>query len=572
MKKSLRNKHIFEIIIGAVLIVLINYIASFKFARLDLTEDKLHTLSTRTEEFLSDEIDQVMNIEVYLDGELPAFIQQLKNAIQEKLEEFKAYGGNKIKYSFINPNADEQLAEDYKKELSNLGLYPTYILDKAAGSEEFMEIWPGAKVIYGEQQKAIQFLPGGNFLASPQHVATAINQLEYNFVKVFWQLTKTTQKKIAFLRGHGELNNAEAWAIQYELKQFYNIDTVRIIDSTGKENLHSLDKLDGLIIAKPTKQFTDKEKYVIDQYIMNGGKVFWAVDMIDVNEDSLSYEPMIYSELLDVNIDNMLFKYGARINKNIITDVSCAPTTRRDNYKILNNWYFYPLVTKVGSEFTRNVAPIRLKYASSVDPVGDESVKKTVLLETSNQYKIMPAKTRISYMFLDGYNPAKSDEVNEEPNAPMALLLDGTFTSHFKGRLNNEFQNNSESRFKETSVPNQMVVIGDGDIIKNEFGISEQGRMLPYALQFDPNIRDQNNQVVPVYGNAVWFNNIVDHLLGNEYLIPLRSRMKVQRLLNMQEAFTNKRYWQQINMLLPILMVIGFGFIQWYIRKRRYVN
>lgn len=572
MKRSTKFKHLLEIVIAAVLIILFNYIASFKFTRIDLTEDKLHTLSPRTEEFLTTEIDHVINIDVYLDGELPAYIQKLKNAIQEKIEEFKAYGGSNIKYRFINPNEDEVLAEEYKKELADLGLYPTYIVDKGAGSEEFMEIWPGAKVMYGDQQKAIQFLPGGNFLASPYHVSTAINQLEYNFIKVFWQLTKNERKTISFLRGHGELNNAEAWAIQYELKQFYEVDTVRIIDSTGNENLRALDKSDGLIIAQPKSQFTEKEKYVIDQYIMNGGKVFWAIDLVDVNEDSLSIEPMIYSELLDVNLDNMLFKYGARINKNLVTDASCAPTTRRDNYKVLNNWFFYPLVTKNDSKYTNNVAPVRLKYASSLDPVGDENVKKTVLLETSNQYKIMPAKTRISYLFLDGYNPTKSDELPENPTQPLALLLDGTFTSHFKGRINNEFANNKDSKFKESSVPNKMVVISDGDIIKNEFGISEQGRMLPYGLQFDPNVRDQNNQVVPVYGNGVFFTNIVDELMGNEYLIPLRSRMKVQRLLNMQEVSANKRYWQQLNIVIPIILVLVFGLLQWFIRKRRYIS
>ena len=213
-RNSPKFRHILEVLIAITLIIVINIIGNVKFARLDLTEDKLHTLSPKTIDFLENEIDQVINIEIYLDGEFPAFIQKLKNTIKEKIEEFQAYAGKKVKFRFINPNEDKELANELKQQLAELGLYPSFILSKEEGSEEFTEIWAGAKILYGEKQQAIQFLPGGNFLVSPAHVNEAINQLEYNFVKAFWQLTNQSRDNIAFLRGHGELTNAEAWSIQ----------------------------------------------------------------------------------------------------------------------------------------------------------------------------------------------------------------------------------------------------------------------------------------------------------------------------------------------------------------------
>lgn len=574
-RKSPKFKHIFEVLIGLCLIVTINLIGNIKFSRIDLTEDKLHSLSDNTISFLEN-IDQIINIEIYLDGELPAFIQKLKNSIQEKIEEFQAYTGTKLKYRFVNPNEDEALADDFKSQLRNSGLYPSYILSKEKGSEEFAEIWPGAKILYADREQSIQFLPGGNFLISPGHVTNAVNQLEYNFIKAFWQLTNKDRKNIAFLRGHGELTNADTWSIHYELNQFYSVDTVRIIDSTQKENIHALDKgkYDALIVAKPQMPFTDKEKYVIDQYIMKGGKVIWLVDMVDVPEDSLAYIPMVYTEPVNNNLDDIIFKYGARINKNVLADINSAPILRSDNYKVLNNWFLYPTVTSQSqNELSKNVAPIKIRYGSSVDPVGSNEIKKTVLLETSPSYKVMPPRFRINYDFnSQGYKPIDSLRTDFEPTKPIALLLEGEFESYFKGRIVGNFINDPSIHFSEKSNENQMVVIGDGDLIRNEFGMSESGKMMPYGLQFDPIIRDQNNQVVPVYGNGVWFTNLMDKLLGNEYLIPLRSRMKVIRLLNRDEIISNNSFWKGFNLTIPTILVIIFGLIQYFIRKKKFAT
>ena len=571
-RNSPKFRHILEVLIAIALIVVINIIGNVKFARLDLTEDKLHTLSPKTIDFLENEIDQVINIEVYLDGEFPAFIQKLKNTIKEKIEEFQAYAGKKVKFRFINPNEDKELAKDLKQQLAELGLYPSFILSKEEGSEEFTEIWAGAKILYGEKQQAIQFLPGGNFLVSPAHVNDAINQLEYNFVKAFWQLTNETRDNIAFLRGHGELTNAEAWSIQYELKQFYNVDTVQIIDSTGKENLKALDKFQSLVIAKPTKPFNEKEKYIIDQYVMKGGKVFWLIDNLDVPEDSLAISEVVHTFQYDLNLDDMLFKYGARVNKNLVADINSGPIMRKNSYKVLDHWFLYPTLTNQNtSELTHNVAPIKIRYGSTVEAVGSKDIKKTVILETSKNYKVLPARFRISYGYNQhGYRPIDSLRTDSDPTKPLALLLEGEFTSHYKGRITDKYVNDPSANYIEKSKANKMVIIGDGDLIRNELGMSEKGQLLPYGLQFEPLVRDQNNQVATMYGNGIFFTNLMDRMMGNEHLISLRSRMKTVRLLNREEVSLNRKSWQTFNLTIPVILVVLLGLLQWYIRRRKF--
>jgi gliding-associated putative ABC transporter substrate-binding component GldG len=560
------------VLIAIALIVVINIIGNVKFARLDLTEDKLHTLSPKTIDFLENEIDQVINIEVYLDGEFPAFIQKLKNTIKEKIEEFQAYAGKKVKFRFINPNEDKELAKDLKQQLAELGLYPSFILSKEEGSEEFTEIWAGAKILYGEKQQAIQFLPGGNFLVSPAHVNDAINQLEYNFVKAFWQLTNETRDNIAFLRGHGELTNAEAWSIQYELKQFYNVDTVQIIDSTGKENLKALDKFQSVVIAKPTKSFNEKEKYIIDQYVMKGGKVFWLIDNLDVPEDSLAISEVVHTFQYDLNLDDMLFKYGARVNKNLVADINSGPIMRKNSYKVLDHWFLYPTLTNQNtSELTHNVAPIKIRYGSTVEAVGSKDIKKTVILETSKNYKVLPARFRISYGYNQhGYRPIDSLRTDSDATKPLALLLEGEFTSHYKGRITDKYVTDPAANYIEKSKSNKMVIIGDGDLIRNELGMSEKGQLLPYGLQFEPLVRDQNNQVATMYGNGIFFTNLMDRMMGNEHLISLRSRMKTVRLLNREEVSLNRKSWQTFNLTIPVILVVVLGLLQWYIRRRKF--
>ena len=373
-RKSPFARHFIEIIAVLAIIILINVISKNKFTRLDLTEDKIHTLSDRTVSFFENELDRAVNIEIYLDGKFPAYVQKLQNAVKEKLDEFQAFSSYKINYTFINPNKDKALADDLKRTIYEDGIQPMYLIDQSEGSEEKIEFWPGAIIRYKNQQTAVNFLQVGNYLVSAPQVNAAINQLEYTFVKGFWDLTKKKRHNISFLRGHGELDNAEARMIRDQLLEFYNVDTVQITkyiakDSVVKEDIHALDKTDALIIAKPKTKFSEKEKFLIDQFIMNGNKVFWLIDMIQVPEDSLAIDQFVYTTPMELNIEDMLFKYGVRINKDLVSDANCGPTWRRDNFKPQYNWFLYPRVSSKHIT-TQNISPIMLKYVSSVEEIG----------------------------------------------------------------------------------------------------------------------------------------------------------------------------------------------------------
>ena len=657
-RRSPKLRHVLELVIAIALIIVINIIGNLKFSRIDLTEDKLHTLSDGTIDFLENEIDQVINIEIYLEGEFPAAIQKLKNSIREKIEEFQAYAGKKIKFRFINPNEDKELAKTLTEQLKGSGLFPSFIYSKEGGEEKKTEIWPGATLRYGDREEVIQFLPRGGYATNPRLIQDAVNKLEYKFVTAFWQLTHKERNTIGLLRGHNELSQWETFAIHDELREFYKIDTVSIIDSTGKENLKALNKFDAVIIAKPKLPFTEKEKYIIDQYVMKGGKVVWLIDQIEVPEETLSLKkPMdwtyqvgfnhVYDILVtpkdtkdidtakfcslfkisrkdflkkmeyaskeydvsykastfiksmskeeysriapdlerfkgfeenrrtegdNLNIDDMLFKYGARINKNLVADISSAPIRRADNGSVLPNWYLHPILNNQNlTKLTKNVAPIKIRYGNSIEAVGSDDIKKTVLLESSKNYKIMPARFRLAYYHnKDAYRPIDSLRTDPDITKPMALLLEGEFTSHFKGRIIDKYIDDPKANYLEKSKPNKMVVIADGDLIRNELTKTQEGGPRPYSLECDPVIMDQNNQLIPVYGNGIFFHNLMDKLMGDEHLISLRSRMKIPRLLDADEVSLNRRSWQVFNLTIPVILVVLLGLIQWFIRRRRF--
>ena len=346
-------KDIFNFILAVIVIVIINYLCSFRFFRKDLTNDQLHSLSTKTIHFLENDINDEVTVDVYLDGDFPAEIQKLKNSLTEKLNEFKAYAGTKLKIRFHDLNEDEELKEDFKKEIYSEGIDPSYIfINKDATEQNSIEIWPGVLLKQGDKTVAVQLLQGGNIPINQQIINRFSDQLEFKFIQGLLKLTTNKVKNISFLRGHNELNNAEIYDIRHKLMEFYSVDTIRIsqlkteffnqsvdsankkwaaiirsnkpsviiendtidlYDSTGvlidnidnnlkryfqtkqlslfkqnsnnfSEDLGALDNSDGLIVAKPKPSFSEQEKFVIDQFIMKGGKVFWLVDRMDVKE------------------------------------------------------------------------------------------------------------------------------------------------------------------------------------------------------------------------------------------------------------------------------------------------
>ncbi|MDB9990085.1 Gldg family protein [Flavobacteriales bacterium] len=638
--KSIYSKYksILNLAIAVASIAVLNIVANQIFFRVDLSSNKVHSLSPKTKHLLLN-LEEIINVEVYLDGDFPAEIEKLKKALSEKLDEFKAYGGDNFKVNFRNLDEDPVAAKEVKNQVFNDGLDYSDILISRDNKQEVVRVWPGIILRMGDQFKAVQFLQKGKFPISQVIINHFNDQLEYNLVLGINNLLKPTTKKIKFLRGHGELDNADAWIIRDQLIKNYDVDTIRIkqlqvkyynesieisnfkydsliknkvdsiyisksavpvFDEFGNpnknakryitktfqnreisksmkdiskisEDLDVLDKTDLLLIAKPKTSFSEKELFIIDQYIMNGGKIIWMVDMLDVNESELVDTNIIFARPLKHQLQEFLFKYGARFNVNMVNDVRCAPVIREDGLGRIPNWYFYPLLyLDKPSIYLNNVGPIKTRYVCSIDTVGDDNNKKTALLKSSTEFKIL-RQTSVNYQNLYNYNPRNFDYDLENEIPVSGWLFEGVFKSNYENRsVSKDFKkfiSNPIVNFKSKSKETKMIFIGDGDLIRNDF-IKADNQIKPVLLSFES--ADYGTpEFFPRYGNEMFFLNLVDELLGKSELIPLRSKMNMPRLLK-KEIFGQRSFWQLINILIPLILVIVIGLINQYWRKKKY--
>ena len=633
-----KYKSILNLLFVVISIAIFNAFSSQFFFRVDLSTDQVHSLSPKTKDLLLN-LEEIINVEVYLDGDFPAEIEKLKKSLSEKVDEFKAYGGDNFKVNFINLDEDPVAAKEVKNQVFNDGLDFSDILISRDSKQELVTICPGIILRMGDQSESVQLLQGGKFPISQVIINHFNDQLEYNLVLGINNLLNPVTKKIKFLRGHGELDNADAWIIRDQLIKNYDVDTIRIkqlkvkyynesieisnnkydsliknkvdsiyisksavpvFDEFGNPNKNAkryitktfqnqevakslknisritedLDVLEGtdlLIVAKPRTAFSEKELFIVDQYVMNGGKIIWMVDMLDVNESDLIDTNITYAIALKHQLQQFLFKYGARFNVNMVNDVRCAPITREDGLGRIPNWYFYPLLyLDKPSIYLNNVGPIKTRYVCSIDTVGDDNIKKTALLKSSTEFKIL-RQTSVNYQNLYNYNPRNFDvELNKE--VPVSgWLFEGVFKSNYENRsVSKEFKkfiSNPIVNFKSKSKETKMVFIGDGDLIRNDF-IKADKQIKPVLLSFES--ADYGTpDFFPRYGNGMFFQNLVDELLERSELIPLRSKMNMPRLLK-KEIFGQRNFWQLINILFPLIIVIVIGLVNQYRRKKKY--
>tara|TARA_B110000977_G_scaffold15452_2_gene18946 strand:- start:1315 stop:3237 length:1923 start_codon:yes stop_codon:yes gene_type:complete len=633
-----KYKSILNLLFVVISIAIFNAFSSQFFFRVDLSTDQVHSLSPKTKDLLLN-LKEIINVEVYLDGDFPAEIEKLKKSLSEKVDEFKAYGGDNFKVNFINLDEDPVAAKEVKNQVFNDGLDFSDILISRDSKQELVTICPGIILRMGDQSESVQLLQGGKFPISQVIINHFNDQLEYNLVLGINNLLNPVTKKIKFLRGHGELDNADAWIIRDQLIKNYDVDTIRIkqlkvkyynesieisnnkydsliknkvdsiyisksavpvFDEFGNPNKNAkryitktfqnqevakslknisritedLDVLEGtdlLIVAKPRTAFSEKELFIVDQYVMNGGKIIWMVDMLDVNESDLVDTNITYAIALKHQLQQFLFKYGARFNVNMVNDVRCAPITREDGLGRIPNWYFYPLLyLDKPSIYLNNVGPIKTRYVCSIDTVGDDNIKKTALLKSSTEFKIL-RQTSVNYQNLYNYNPRNFDvELNKE--VPVSgWLFEGVFKSNYENRsVSKEFKkfiSNPIVNFKSKSKETKMVFIGDGDLIRNDF-IKADKQIKPVLLSFES--ADYGTpDFFPRYGNGMFFQNLVDELLERSELIPLRSKMNMPRLLK-KEIFGQRNFWQLINILFPLIIVIVIGLVNQYRRKKKY--
>ncbi|MBN2173784.1 MAG: gliding motility-associated ABC transporter substrate-binding protein GldG [Bacteroidales bacterium] len=575
-KKDIKQQNIIQLVLGLSIIVLLNVIGYYVFTRFDLTSEKRYTLSKPTKDILRN-LDDVVYFEVYLDGDFPAGFKRLKRETKEMLDQFRAYSDN-IQYEFINPSAssDPQERRDVYQRLTERGLNPTelQVQDKEGSSQQI--IFPGAIVTYKAKEIPVELLLSQMGVPSEEVLNNSIQNLEFNLVNAVKKLTVGFRPKIAFIEGNGELSRLQTADIGNALSEYYSVDRVKIdgrLSSltersvTDSTTVNIRNKYDAIIIAKPDSAFSEKDKFIIDQYIMRGGKVLWCIDPVFASMDSLNKSATV-GIINDINLEDQLFNYGIRLNTNLVMDLNALPipvTTGEvggapqiDFFP----WYYFPILTPyIDHPIVKNLNAVRTEFISSIDTIDVKGVKKTILLESSQYSRTVNTPVLISLDVLDK-NP--DERLYNQPNIPVAALLEGKFPSLYFNRIPPEIRDNKDIGFLPHSRETKMIVIADGDIIKNQFRNSG-GRSIPYPLGYD-------RYTELTFGNKELILNAMNYLVDESGLISIRSRELKLRLLDKTKISENRFFWQLINLFIPIFIILTIG--GWFniIRMKTYTD
>ena len=575
-RKNLKKNQIIAFAITLAIIVVVNIIGSFVYTRFDLTSEKRYTLSDTSKEILRN-LDDYVYFRIYLEGEFPAGFKKLRKETKEMLDEFRAYS-KFIDYDFINPSESNDPAErtETYKILYQSGLNPTELAIQSKDGAQQIVIWPGALVSYKNKEMPLDLLDTQVGKSSEAALNNSVQNLEYKFITAIKDLSQLKKANVAFIEGHGELNENEVYDITQSLSKKYNVSRVAINEQitslnrrteTQDSSILINSNYDAIIIAKPTKPFSEKDKFIIDQYIMRGGKVLWLVDPVFATMDSLQSSESTMGNTLNLNLDDMFFKYGLRLNKNLLLDYNSAAIALRTGQMggqaqiEYFRWYYFPLLNAASNNnIVKNINPIKADFVSSIEPViSDSDVQKIPLLKTSDYTKISPAPVFISLSML---RQAPDQRMFSQKGQNVAYLLKGQFESLYANRMTSAIMESEEIGFRTSSEPTAMIVVADGDITRNQFHIPK-GYPLPLGF-------DQYTQMT--YGNKDFIENAVSYLVDGEGLIGIRSRELKIRLLDMNKINSNILLWQIVNVVVPSAIVVVFGFILAIIRKRKFTK
>ncbi len=572
-KRNIKKNNITGLILGLAVIILVNVIASFVFTRFDLTAERRYSISPATKKLLK-RLDDVVLFKVYLHGDLPPGFQRLSNETREMLDEFRAYSSN-IQYEFIdptdNPNAKDR--NDAYAILVERGLQPTDLRVKKKGESAQLIIFPGALVSYHGRELPVQLL----MIQLQQDPNTVLNNsiqnLEYNLASAIQNLSTAIKPRIALIEGHGELNQLESIDLQNSLSEFYNVDRITLdgkINSLSVRLKHDsvhddlVNKYRAIIIAKPQQPFAERDKFLIDQFVMRGGKVLWLVDPVFASMDSLQKYNTTMGIPNDVNLEDLLFNYGVRLNSRLVQDLNALPIPVKTG--LIGNqpqfeyfkWYFFPiLIPTINHPVVNGLNAIKTEFISSLDTVTVPGVKKTVLLETSPYSRTVNVPVLIDLRILQ--EPPDGNMFNKGP-FPVALLLEGVFPSAYLFRIPPELADNPALGFKTKSKPTKMIVIADGDVAKNQFSFKEG---YPLPLGFDQYTRQ-------TFGNKELLLNALNYLCDDSGIISVRSRELKLRMLDSAKVTNQRFFWQLLNIVFPILLVAGLGIGKYWFRRRRW--
>jgi gliding-associated putative ABC transporter substrate-binding component GldG len=537
----------------AVLLVA-NVASSYFFKRFDLTSDQRYTLSETTLNALQ-LVKEPLYIDVFLDGEFPAEFKRLQTETYQLLEEYKAYNSN-IVFKFNNPNADESIAAQYTAELIGLGFTPTNINQNVKGKKELIQIFPWAIANVGEKSVRVPLLVNNYGNKPEENINKSVQLLEFAFTDAITKLVSQKKKKIAILKGNGQMPDKYLSDLLLNAKEYYALGEFNLDSLTNDlpKTLENLKRFDMALIVKPTQAFSDSEKYILDQYIMQGGKTMWLMDQVTIDLDSLyNQDRQSVAFPRDLNLDDLFFKYGVRINPRLIQDLLSTPVTAQsptgEDFPI--DWLYSPIVrSEENHPINKNLNLIKLEFANQMDTLKN-GIKKTVLLKSSPQSKAVGAPVLIGLnQFMEELDESKFNEGNQI----IGTLLEGQFTSVYNNRVKPfKIKDN-----KDRGVDTKMIVIADGDIVNYTY-INKKPIQNGY---------DQWTQ--QIYGNKDFLINSINYLLDDNGLINIRSKNVELPLLNDQKVEESYTMSQFITVGFPLVLLAFFGFGFTYLRKRRY--
>ncbi|MCU0357660.1 MAG: gliding motility-associated ABC transporter substrate-binding protein GldG [Cyclobacteriaceae bacterium] len=541
-----------------VLMILINMLAADYFFRIDLTEDKRYSINDQTKDLLRS-LDDDVYVEVYLEGELNAGFRRLRNAIAETLDEFRIYSDNKVKVSFVDPTSalSPQAQREFMEALTAKGVTPTRVVERQDGQTLEKLIFPGAVVSYGGMETGVMLLKGNKAQTPEQEINQSIEGLEYALASAVYQLTNIERNRIGFIYGHGELDSLSVASWNNALLDYYDVYKVNL------QRKAALNDYDALIIAKPTRPFTEPEKYKLDQYLMQGGRLMLLIDKLEATMDSASRADY-FAFPYNLNIEDQLFRYGIRINPELLQDRNAGlypVVTGQQGGKPqlqLMDWPYFPLINRYADHpVTRNLDAVITRFVSSIDTVKADGVIKTPLAFTSSFSRKVAAPVPVSINEIR--RNVKPESFNQGP-VTVGILLEGNFTSLYKNRFLPEGAD--QHTFLQEGKGGKVIVFADGDLARNEINLRTGN---PQQLGLDPFTNY-------TFANEELLMNAMAYLTDEGGLIQSRSREVRIRPLNKELVRTGKIRWQSINVALPLVVLILFGLISVYVRNQRFAR
>lgn len=567
-RNSLRLQAYMRLTLTLGALILVNVLVSFQNWRIDLTAEQRYSLHPNTRSLMAG-LQDVVFVRVYLEGDFPPGFRKLRNSAEDLLRQMRRESGGKLEFEFTDPSTqpDRKSTNELFEQLYKQGLQPTDL--QVRGEDNSLNrqvIWPGAVIYYRGQEKAANFLLGGSPGATPMQILNSSEEnLEFALVDAIDKIIRMKKPKIAFTEGHGELEPAMVSDVAKTLSEHY---AVTRYDMNRVEAVP--EDVDMLVVAKPSMYFSDWARYKLDHFVMRGGRILWCLEGVGASMDSMGQENAFMAMPVETGLEDLLFRYGVRVNANLVQDFRAAPipvvygSMGGQPQTKLFPWYYFPLVLGDGQHpLSRNLDPIILRFVSSIDTVLAPGIRKQVLLASSDRSRVLASPLRVH---LGTATEALEESQFQNKRLPVAVLLEGTFSSAYRKRVLNDFAQKAVDSLQmppKDSINNgRMVVVADGDLLRNEVRVST-GEIYPLGLD-----RFTGQQ----YGNRNFALNAVAYLLEDRSTIELRARRISLRLLNSAKVKEEKLFWQIFNLGLPLLLLLVYGFLRYHRRRRLFVK